>query len=650
MITKKSVFIKNVILIIIFLVLSISQPVKYKQISDKEAHILKKKRKSIVIIIDNSLSMGQIIGGETLLKIAKRVAEKIINSQLNEGDNLSIIFASDKTPVKFFDLTYNITGAIETVKNAKISFLKPNIFKSLKFAENLLNSSTYPTRIIYFITDLQKVNFTDSEGNFINKMLKIKYPVFLINLKTKNIKNSAILNTPLPRVLHFVGDTLLLMPYVKNFSKEKNNLIVKIFINNEPFGQKTAEILPNSTLWINFENKIKQSGFLYGYSEIADGDNLIEDNRNYFTIFIPENIKINIIEEKREMFYVINALSPTFILNKKTDSPLKIFYSNKIKKNFNFDLIILSQDTIPHNMIKFFKKFLKCKKNLLIFPTPSLDINNFNNTFSQAKLLPGIIFNRVQIGKDNPIKLEFIDYTHPVFKIFKDYKSFKTVKIFNYYKFNIEFSSLSTKVLARFSNGDPAIIEYSPFGTEVIGSGKIILFLFSPVPEFTDIVYHPAFPPLIHQLIKYLTMPQIIETLNKFKVGQTLEDVKNILEIDSEKINIKCLTDELNNVLSGDTIVGPGVFKINSLYFAVNIDYSESDLNTVTYDELKENYKDINFILFNSESDIDKKIVSGMYGKHYWQLFLLIALILLILEMFIANQWQKVLFRIKLWK
>lgn len=636
-------------LIIVFLVLSIARPVKYKEISDKDSEILKKKRKSIIVIIDNSLSMEQIISGENLLKTAKRVAEKIIKSQLKEGDNLSVIIAADKTPVKFFDLTYNFESAIEIIKNTRFSFLKPNIFKCLKLAENLLDTSIYPNRIIYLITDLQKINFTDSEGNFINKALKIKYPVFLVNLKTKKIKNSAIIEINVPRVLNFVGDTILIRPNIKNFSDEKNNLIIKTFINNEPFGQKTAEINPESTLWLDFENKIKKHGFLSGYSEIADGDNLIQDNKNYFVIYVPEYLKIAVTEQKKEMFYVINALNPSYILNKKVESPLKIIYYNKIPEKYSFDILIISQDYIPAKKVRFFKNFLKSKKSLLIFPTPTLDINNFNNIFSRTKLLPGAIFNKVNIEKSNPLTLEFIDYTHPAFEIFKDYSSFKHVKIFNYYKFNIEFSSLSTKILARFSNGAPAIIEYSPFGAEIIGSGKIILFLFSPVPDSTELVYRPSFPPLIHQIIKYLTMPQLFDTLNKFKVGQTLEDIKNILEISSKKVDIKCLTDELKNRLSGDTIIAPGVFKINSYVFAVNIDYSESNLETINYNELKENYKNINFVLFNSEAEIDKRIVAGMYGKQYWQMFLIIALVLLITEMFIANQWQKLL-KFKLWK
>ncbi|MBN1897372.1 MAG: BatA domain-containing protein [Spirochaetes bacterium] len=630
-------------LVILFLVISIARPVKYEKIHKGGSAYLKGKRKSIVMIIDNSISMGQIISGESLLNTAKRSAEKIIKSQLKEGDNISVILTSDKNPIKFYDLTYNIDSALDVIRQSRVSYLRTDIFKALEAAETVLESSLYPTRIIYFITDLQKINFLSLQGDFINTTFRLKYPVTLINLKTAGIKNSSIPQTRLPQVLHFVGDKVMIRPFVKNFSDQQNNLILKMFLNKEPFGQKTASLGGGQSLWLDFENQIKQSGYLYGLAEIADGDNLLEDNRNYFTFYIPQNITIGFTEQKNELFFILNALNPSFILDHNSPSSINLQPTGLDKPLSGLDILLLSKNTLNGNSKNLISQFIRNKKSLLIIPPEDMDIDNFNEIFAKTHLLPGSIQNRVQSDKDNPLNLEFIDYSHPCFEIFESYKSFKNINIFHYFKFNVELSSMNTRVLARFSNGDPAIIEHLPFATEVIDSGKIILFLFSLVPDSTDMVYHPTFPPLIHQTVKYLSRPALLLTLNKFQVGNTVEDVKNILEIQEKKIEVKCLTDEIEKTLSGDTIIAPGIFKINQFYFAANMDYTESDLRQMNVDELKENYQNIPFILFESEADVDSRIVSGMLGKPYGQLFLFIALLLLLFELFIANQWMKIL-------
>jgi len=519
------------ILIIVFLVLSIAKPVKYKSISAKDADALKKKRKSVVFVFDNSLSMGQLTSGESLLKKGKRAVIKIIENELQEGDTASVIVLSDRNPIKFYDLTYNIKNVREIIDNIGVSYLTPDIFAGLKSAEALLDKSSYSVRVIYFITDLQKRNFTDSEGLLIYKDINIKYPIFLISLAESEVKNSAIIKTSVPSVLNFKSDSIRISSEINNFSVKKNNLIIKTFVDDKPFGQKSIELDGKSKDILTFDNRVDNTGFIYGYSEIADGDELIQDNKNYFVFYIPKKISIEVTEEKNEMFYFINSLNPYFILKKENNNPIEIFYGHSIKEQSNLDVLTVSQDTISGEDVKFIKKFLKSGKSILIFPTEQLDINNFNQYYSKNYLLPGSIFNFVKVGKDSPLSLEFIDYSHPIFKIFEDYKSFKSVKIYQYYKFNVEYSSVNLKILARLSNGDPAIIEYAPFGTEVMGSGKIILFLFSPVPESSDIIYHPSFPPMVHQIIKYLAMPSLIDDINNFKVGVSINDVKNILDI-----------------------------------------------------------------------------------------------------------------------
>ncbi len=616
------------ILIIVFLVLSIAKPVVYK----KGANINFAKRKSIVFVIDNSLSMSAVSKSSSLLNRAKKICYNILKHS-NDRDNYSIVLTSGLHKVFLSELISDKNIIEEKINEIKTSYLPNDIFNALRKADELIDKSHNKKKVICLVSDFQKINFINENNDIVNKYLKIKHPVLLFSVSDKSIKNSVIIETELPKVLKFKTDLFSLKSKIKNFSAEKNNLIVKLFIGNNAFNQKSVEVNPGEVKFVSFDNKINKTGMLYGYTEISDGDYLIEDNKDFFVFKIPDKINVAEYEDGNNLFYVLSALSPLNLLKNNSESDIRFTVLKKLKY-VDSDLLILGKDTYTKNDFLTLKQYILNNKSIIIILGKKLNYNSFNNNILKKGIINGSI-----IGSENDVKgvtLEQIDFNHPVFDIFENLKALRNVKVNSFFKIIVNNDDINKKVIARFSNGYPAIIEYTPvLDTGMHVDSKIILFLFPPYKDETDIIYNPNFPPLIHQIVKYVLTTSQIYLLNNFKCGITVDDMENILDID-ENSKIKCLTGNINDKIKSGVIIKPGVYEMGNYKFAVNNYFSESDIRVIDINKLKELYKGIKF--FNV----------GTAGEHFsynsdlniiglWKVFLLIAFILLIAEFVLSN-------------
>ncbi|MBU1075925.1 MAG: BatA and WFA domain-containing protein [Spirochaetes bacterium] len=622
-------------LIIIFLILSCARPVIYS--GGKGAVVAGSSgQKSIVLILDNSYSMGLISGGESLFQRSKRIALEILERLMKENDNISLILSGDVNRVKFYDLTYDKKSVIQYIKDSQISLINNNLMESLLEAKNILDRSRNSSRMIYLITDMQKINFMRDES-YIYPYIKLDYPLFIIKNSAEDKKNSALINTQIPMKLNFKSDTVSFYPLVKNYSSVKNNLIIKTYINEKAVNQKSLTLEKGEKRAVDIRHMISTGGYLSGVSEIADGDDLIHDNKNYFVLTVPEKVAIGTRKDQKDIFYILNAINPLYILNKTKSGYIHINEYPGLPSNKNDDILLLAYESISTAELKSIRDFLKTG-NMLIFPSKKFDINNFNSVFAKSGLTEGLILQKNE-NKETPFMIEFVDYAHPVFDIFKDIKIFKNTKVYSYLKLKMDNLSINTRILARFSNGDPAVIEYQTATGIQENESRIILFTFLPDKESTDFVFNPNFPPLMHQTIKYLVNRSEDDYINKIQTGQSLDDLFSLLNVQSA--SVEPVSGRGEEFLEDNIIIKPGVYKLKEKYFAVNVDYAESDMEVLPVSDIVENYKGLSVLSAEGRNEIEENLFHSVYAKGLWKLFLFLAFLSLIAEVIIANDVYK---------
>ncbi|MDD5066216.1 MAG: BatA domain-containing protein [bacterium] len=619
-------------LVILFLVLSLAKPFAYLKDRISQMAFEKNRNKSIVFVLDNTFSMGAISEGENLFLKAKRMIFQIIEKTAGPQDDFSLLLSTDTDDIQFLDLSHDKKEIIRVVKDAGLSYLNNNLFETLKKAEQLLDKSSHSQRLIYLLSDMQRINF-QKDSDYIHQDARSRYPLFFIKISSPQIKNSAVIEDTIPIRLNFLKDTVPIYAMVKNFSSVQNNIIVKTTGKKESVHQKSISLAPHEKISLNYNYSVDTTGTIPFCTQIVEGDDLSYDNQHYFILSVPPKVRIISLDPGKELTYVLNSLNPAYLLNKNNSSPVQIQEMNSLEPELDFDMMLFNFSRESTDDLASLKNYIQRNKNLVLFLSPHLDINSFNLNFIKIMNLNCSISERHEENQ-KPFSIEYLDYSHPIFTLFKDIKIFGTSKIFSYYSMNVDRLAPGIRILARFNNQDPAILEIEPYLSDSPRRSRILLFTFLPAKDTTDFIYDPNFPPLMQQVMKYLLNTGLPDEYNRFYIGQSLQDIHTLL--DSRVPKLTQLMGE-EEAVKDNRIVKPGIFQVDEKIFAVNPDYTESDITPIGMDELVRNYRNLPIKTAENQKEITDKIFHYSSTRPLGKIFLFLVLLLLILEVLVSQ-------------
>ena len=134
------------VLIIILIALALARPL----LKNRFAFAGGRTKTSVVIILDNSYSMGYggIQGGR--FEVARGMALEIAQS-LQRGDSASVILMSDIPDPLFPKLTKDLNQVREAIRRSQISYRATLVPPSLEMAHDILEASNDPNKEIYLI-------------------------------------------------------------------------------------------------------------------------------------------------------------------------------------------------------------------------------------------------------------------------------------------------------------------------------------------------------------------------------------------------------------------------------------------------------------------------------------------------------------------
>jgi len=523
---------------------------------------------AVCIIVDNSPSMGVKIGGEILFEDAKKKAQELL-THLKAEDEAGVIL-SDGTE---YPLTNNFRLLHKEIEDASLSYRIFQLKDLLSYSNAMLAKSKKPNRVIYFISDMQEINFkgiTEFENIHFGE---VGIPVDNIGVSRIEFQ-STVLNIEEP--VNFSVD-------VKNYSNTETKRKIVLNLDGRKVGVQEINIKPDMEGMAKFKIRLKNAGFHSGFAAI-ENDAFAADDIRYFTLFVPQSISVLVITDSfEESVYLEKALKPSI----KIPTPFKVkvispkgIFAVDMKKYKIVTLLNISRLT-PYEL-KVVKNFIDKGGKVLIFLGDKSDVDFYNQQILENGF--GVkVSDMVTLEGSNFLTIDRVAFEHKIFNLFKEKRlgDFSLSRFYSYFPVSIR----SAKILASYSNGMPAILE---------GKGGI---LFTSSFGVSNIVKRAIFVPFMHRIFYHLTQTQ--------KTGlNLLVDEKFNYESEETAYKISCLTptDErielLPRVSSGKLIVSfkttdsPGVYNLKTedrllASFAVNIDPEESNLKRKKISEAK---------------------------------------------------------------
>jgi von Willebrand factor type A domain/Aerotolerance regulator N-terminal len=525
-----------------------------------------------VVLLDSSFSMRY----DNRFERAKERARDAID-QSGGGDRTALV-----TFGQGYEVQNRFTTDLGQLKSVLAS-LQPgsgstDYIQAIRAAEGMFKEAGAGIKNIILITDFQASGRNPSEAAYrLDKGIKLT----TIDLGEPESPNLAIPEVVVQPLIYQPKYTERLTARIANYSDAAKDAVrVEFQLNERTVEKREIKIPARDATTVEFTGFNLNEGDNRATIQV-DGDNFSFDNRRYFTLRRTDQLKALVIESatrgRSESFYLRNALMTGENLAFNVES--KTAGAVNPSEIANYRVIILNDPgNVSQAMAAQLTRFIEGGGGLIISAGPHTDPSAFNQTFQNIS--PAKLEEAVQLRGDY-VSMSEIKTDHPIFEVFRQSGRLSAARVFGYHRAT---PGEQSSVLARFENGNPALIESSH------GSGRVLLFTSTFDASWNDLPLTPIYLPLVRQMTRYL--------------GEQEEAAANLL---GETFTVAAAKDgslpsiddpsgdrvtDRKQMATGELIVNasePGFYHLrysgNSRYAAVNLDGKESDLAKLNVDE-----------------------------------------------------------------
>ena len=469
-----------------------------------------------VIVLDDSYSMSLVDGEASVFSRAKSLAGEILKT-LSTGDAVCVL-TSRSEPAMLRDP--------EKLERS-LSDLEPSLggqalAAQIKAGLKLLEQTEALQRELYVISDFQQraCDVKDIDCNVRN------LTTMLIPVQPTRRENAAV--TALEQISPFATTTAPFRVRVNAANRGgapvSANLTIKV--DGKPAAEQLVALAPKSTTALAMDLTFDRPGWKLLTAEI-DKDPLLADNKRLLSVRVRAKLGVLLVRSPLDSgvspsFYIEKALNP----GGAASTGVSLAYCEPgtlAKENLDDYAVVMLAESTPTDdgALKNLRAFVATGGSLVI-DGAGIDAGQFNAKLAtEAPGIPplapgkitGVLGVETDAGRAETIKE--LDIYHPIFARLRhgdaqlDLSSaafFKAVKL-------EAFSGNGARTLARFSSGDPAILERQ------FGLGRVIMFASALHTNSTNLPLKVSFLPMMHSLIVYLTTPAEIQSA---RTGESL--------------------------------------------------------------------------------------------------------------------------------
>lgn len=585
-----------------------------------------------VILIDNSLSMRR----ENLFAEAQRRAEAALDEARND----------EQVALVSFDKRYTVINRFLADKNRVRSNLtslgagwdRTDYEQALRGAESLLSEieTSGPKRIV-MISDFQMPGWTQTSATF---KLSNNTQITTLDVGGNNPPpNVAITNVEARGVVF--GQKYLdnLVVHISNFSATpKDHVQVDFQINDQTVEKRDISLNSRDSRVVEFTGFNLNEGANRCTIDIVAGD-FAADNRFYFTLRRETPAKALIVEGasrgRSDSLHLQSALT--------TNDDLPFTFALKIAGSVDptsisdYALVVLNDaGPISSALADTLAKFINAGGQVIVSTGPRTQADAFNRALQQVA--PATLREAVQTKAGESVAITEVKFDHPIFEVFQESGRLASANVIGYFRSE---PRANAAVLARFEDGSPALVEART------GKGAVLLFTSSLGPSWNDLPLTPLYLPFIHQMVRYAGTREENAWYGlgqTFTVGKRQDTAPPAIDTPGG-----ARLSETRSTPDGDLLVTarePGFYRLryNSQpdFAAVNVDGAEGDFTKLNFGEFMAGVTGGAGSAEGAEANrnLSQEEIEGR--QRVWWSLLLVALLLLLAESFLARRTKMV--------
>jgi hypothetical protein len=604
------------LLILLSRVLAISSIVfAFAQPYLPESNTNKKVNKQAAsIYIDNSFSMEAENQSGRLLQTAQKQALAIAQAYSNSDE----LYFLDNQFKAIHQRSLNQEQFYEAVNSLESFANTPTLNQIFKRQKNTLQNSLSQQKDIYIISDFQQ-QISDIEWQISDSLYSIRLLPLEGYQKGNVFIDSCWLHNPNPQI----KTNIKLYVRLKSLKTEPTEVNLSLSIDQEQKALANALINQQEIIELNFS--LEEPSWHNGILSIQDYP-ISFDDTYYFSFEIKPQIKVQHIYQNQAHPSIKKLFDQDDYFQYSTQNVLQLNHNSIAQQQL---LILDGLEQLTSGLQQSIRSGLQKGMSVLIFPSLEMDIEDYKR-----------FCNSLGIGyysqlNNQPIKIKDLDYNHPlfegVFETFEKTLNFPQVKA--YFDLSQNNRTRATSLL-NFENNK------SFFSVFPHDKGNLYLSSVGLDPSFGNFSQHALFVPILYNIASFSGGQQrLAYTIGHHSIPFQKAGYNQPYNLSQG--NFECIPDvRANGLYVGQHLMRSGHYLLRDkeqkemAYLSFNYDRKESDLKTISREDLEQSIKDYPNVMLIDESidSLSTYIQQLNKGTALWQYFILLSLIFLILE------------------
>ncbi len=248
-----------------------------------------KAGRSVVLIIDQSLSMEHRGGGITSRQRAVAEAQKIF-ATLGTDDTVNVIRAGQSPASCFIEMSARLPEAQRYVAETPAGLTRADFTQANALAARLLATAARPE--VYYLSDFQRRNWAQVDFTTLPAAARL----FFVDVAPPTRDNHAILGATISQQQILAGDTVTIEAEIGNFSDRPLQDSLKVVLDARSTFEKEISVAPWSTARVTLP--VPPGGPGLHLCELSlTPDDLAPDDRFSLTIPVLEKEGILIVSD-----------------------------------------------------------------------------------------------------------------------------------------------------------------------------------------------------------------------------------------------------------------------------------------------------------------------------------------------------------------
>jgi hypothetical protein len=652
---------------------------------------------AVVIVLDNSASMGLVDKDNTRFDTATAAAAQILD-QFIDGDQIAFLVVCGPAFPEGEKLERTQDNARRILAQCRASYEKADLTKCVDRARELLKHSDAPNKQIYVITDMQEVSWKGGRRGVVDEgrigkdgggkvedrtdVLSLKEnestnepaspvprhvplpPVILVNCNRTPKPNVAVEAVALDASAPVAGVPMRATATLLNASTVARQPRVELWVDgSREAGSPELNIGPDGRAKHTFSFAFRGGGVHRGEVRLVDEDGSAFDDRRYFTMEVDRRVPVAIVRAKQhEIAYLDDAYYLERALSSGNDGgwairPTLLTSGDLLSESFEKYKVVfcVNLPAIGSDVAERLRNYVAGGGNVVWFAGDHVDPAAYNemNENTGVPLLPASLSD-VRAVHPNEHRdswhIGFLDKNDPAIgALVEPAGLYESVLVYRHVGMKVDANAKDVKVLARLDDGEPLLT------SREVEKGRVLMFGISARTDWSNLPLRPIFLPLAARLT--FELADVEQGYHSVIAGQplvlTFPDRTSPIGVEvvppsGETLRLKTTGVEGQSgqmFLYKDTHQ-IGVYLVRTLDaansrsvpFAVNFDPEEAEPASIDRKTLEEQLGGMPVVLAENPDDLSDTFALLREGKSLWGAFLWLVLAGLVFETLVSNR------------